>query len=467
VLVNAEEGGKTGSGAYVTTLFERMSYGVYFTGQNIFYNLLGMYILIYFTDIEIAVSAVAVLLLVVKIWDAVNDPIFGALVDKLKFKSGKFLPWLRISLVLIPATTILMFAMSPEMSSGLKIAWAAIAYMLWDTAYTFCDVPIYGVVTIMTNRLDERTSLMSTGRIFAGVGVILASAIPPILHSAMDSWLWPVAIMSAVGFLTMIPACVTVKERARSNTDGKDVSIKDMLLCVRNNKYMLIFFSSFLMLASVSIAGALGVHIARYILGSESYSAILALAGFAPSAVFAVLMPKIIRKVDKYKLYAGGLAFFIVASVIACFVPYNNLAMYFVMFALRALPSGIVSLLQFMFTPDCVEYGKYKTGIDASGITFSVQTFSAKITGAISTALAALALTVIGFVEGENAAQNAAFPEKLYLATLIIPAIGAAVALVILRFYKLRDKDVQVLSDCNAGLISKEDAERLLEGRNI
>jgi Na+/melibiose symporter-like transporter len=65
-----------------------MSYGVYFAGQNIFYNLPGMYILVYFTDMRIAASTAAVLLLVVKIWDAVNDPVFGALVDKLRFKSG-------------------------------------------------------------------------------------------------------------------------------------------------------------------------------------------------------------------------------------------------------------------------------------------------------------------------------------------------------------------------------------------
>ncbi|MDR2749757.1 MAG: glycoside-pentoside-hexuronide (GPH):cation symporter [Clostridiales bacterium] len=458
---------KIGSGAYATTLSERMSYGVYFTGQNIFYNLLGMYILVYFTDIKIAASTVAVLLLVVKIWDAVNDPIFGALVDKLKFKSGKFLPWLRVSLFMIPATTILMFAMTPEMPSGLKIAWAAIAYILWDTAYTFCDAPIYGIVTIMTNRLDERTSLMSTGRIFAGLGVILVSALPPVLHNAMNNWLWPIVIMSAMGLLTMIPACVNVKERSRGNADNKEFGLKEMFLCVRDNKYMLIFFSSILALSSVGIAGALGVHIARYILGSESYSAILALAGFAPSAIFAIFMPKLIRKVDKFKIYSAGLAFFVVTSAISCFVPYNNLALFFVMFALRALPSGIISLLKYMFTPDCVEYGKYKSGIDVSGITFSVQTFSAKITGAISTALAAVALTLIGFMEGENVAQAAEFPEKLYLATLIVPAIGAVAALLILHFYRLRDKDVQVLSDCNAGLITKQDAERLLEGRNI
>ena len=145
----------TETGTKMVTGKESFSYGLYFLGQNIFYMLIYMYMNTYFTDVGISAVAVAGLALVVKVWDAVNDPIFGGLIDKVKFKKGKFVPWLRISLVGIPLATILMFAIPTSLSMGVKIAWAGIAYVLWDTAYTICDVPIFGLVTTIAATMAQ------------------------------------------------------------------------------------------------------------------------------------------------------------------------------------------------------------------------------------------------------------------------------------------------------------------------
>lgn len=86
----------------------------------------------------------AAVMLAVKIWDAVNDAIFGCIFDKVHFKNGqKFIPWLRISLLAIPITTVLLFFIPKNNGSNemLQLAWFAIAYVLWDTAYTFAMCP--------------------------------------------------------------------------------------------------------------------------------------------------------------------------------------------------------------------------------------------------------------------------------------------------------------------------------------
>jgi len=125
---------------------EKISYGLYFMGQNVFYGLVG-YMTTYFTDIGITAALVAIVALITKVWDAINDPIFGMIMDKVNFKKGKFLPWLRISVIAIPVATILLFIIPTGISMTAKIIWATLAYMLWDTAYTLCDVPIFGIVT--------------------------------------------------------------------------------------------------------------------------------------------------------------------------------------------------------------------------------------------------------------------------------------------------------------------------------
>ena len=160
--------------AYMTTLGERTSYGLYFTGQNIFYMLVTTYLVTYLMFLGIDLSKTATIMLIVKVWDALNDALFGAVFDKVHFKSGrKCLPWLRISAAFIPVTTILLFIIPQGAPEAVKLAWFAIAYLLWDTAYTFCDVPIFTMVTTMTDRLDERNSLMARGRIFPAAAWLL------------------------------------------------------------------------------------------------------------------------------------------------------------------------------------------------------------------------------------------------------------------------------------------------------
>jgi Na+/melibiose symporter-like transporter len=106
----------------------------------------------------------AIVALITKVWDAINDPIFGMIMDNVNFKKGKFLPWLRISVIAIPVATILLFTIPTGIPMMAKIIWATLAYMLWDTAYTLCDVPIFGIVTTMTIDQKERISLNSIGR---------------------------------------------------------------------------------------------------------------------------------------------------------------------------------------------------------------------------------------------------------------------------------------------------------------
>jgi len=142
---------------------EKISYGLYFMGQNVFYGLIG-YMTTYFTDIGITAALVAIVALITKVWDAINDPIFGMIMDKVNFKKGKFLPWLQISVIAIPVATILLFTIPTGIPMMAKIIWATLAYMLWDTAYTLCDVPIFGIVTTMTTDQKERISLNSIGK---------------------------------------------------------------------------------------------------------------------------------------------------------------------------------------------------------------------------------------------------------------------------------------------------------------
>ena len=164
----------------------------------------------------------------------------------------------------------------------------------------------------------------------------------------------------------------------------------------------------------------------------------------------------------------------VVLGVAMWLIGYESTTKFFIINTLRSIPISTMGVMLFMFTPDCAEYGKYKTGTDAKGITFAIQTFMVKLTGAISSALSVflLGLKSVGWVnvEAENFEQLAEMgvtqtPEALdafWLIYALIPSIGYLVSYIIWRFYNLNDKDVQVMAECNAGKITKAQAEERL-----
>ena len=160
-----------------------------------------------------------------------------------------------------------------------------------------------------------------------------------------------------------------------------------------------------------------------------------------------------------------------VLSVIAYFVG-PILVPQIVIIVLRGVSLGIMSVLQFMFTPDCAEYGQYKTGIEAKGITFAVQTFTQKLNSAVSSSLGVAILGIFGWVsvEAENFAQLEALnvtqtPQALgalWAVFALIPAIGGIAAVIVWSFYRLPSKDVALMAKYNNGEITKEECDRAL-----
>ena len=185
-----------------------------------------------------------------------------------------------------------------------------------------------------------------------------------------------------------------------------------------------------------------------------------------------MLMPMILKKFDKFKVLFWSNIINIILGFVIYFIGYEQRMTFIVMTCVRAVPMCLVGVLAFMFTPDCAEYGQYKSGISAKGITFAIQTFSVKITGAVSSSLALALLGLFSWitVEAENfeelaalgVTQPASALKGLWIVYALVPVIGMVISTFFYLGYKLNDKDVQIMSKCNAGEISREEAEKML-----
>ena len=461
---------------YTTRLGERVSYWTYFVGQNIFYNVVTTFMATYLMMNGIDLGKIAVVTLIVKIWDAVNDPMFGIIFDKIKFKNKqKCMPWIRISVGLVPITTVLLFIIPSGMVQTGKLIWFMVAYLLWDSSYTVCDVPIYSMVTTMTDNINERNTLMSIGRLFSSAGMGISGLLCTVLVSEKVglSFSPTVILLSVIGLLFMIPLCFTGKERNYHDKPEEEAfSIKRMLTYLVHNKYLLIYYLGYLFANGLMTNNALALFVSYYLFGSANFNIIIVILGVVPSVLASLLIPVITKKFDKFKL------FYICNTVAAAlgfamyFIGWQDKTLFIVLTVIRSLFTSVTGTLGFMFTPDCAEYGQYKTGVDAKGITFSIQTFTTKIAAAVASSLGLAILTFFDWtkIEAESFAdieklhivQSSTALNGLWVTYILVPSIGLMITSGIYLLYKLRDKEVQVMARCNAGEITREEAESLL-----
>ena len=421
-------------------------------------------------------AKIALVLLVVKVWDAINDPLFGFLFDKIKFKNGqKSLPWLRFSVTLMPIVTIAVFSIPGFLDETGKLVWFGLTYILWDSVYTLTDAPAYAMLNTMTDNLQERTELLSINRIYSGIGQGIAGMLLTVLisESVGLSATWSIVLLSILSTGAMIPLCVNCKER-NYNPDAQEenFTFRQMWNYLKNNKYLLLYYGGYCAMDALKTSAAVGLFASFYLFGSATFNMILGMIAMVPGFIAAAIAPKLVQRFDKMKTLMVCNLINVILGFAIFFCGWENQLLVIILTVLRAAPASIQGVLAFMLTPDCAEYGRYKSGVSATGITFAIQTFSVKITAAISSALALFMLGMFNWVsveasdfaalEAMGVTQTPEALSGLWIVYALIPTIGLAIAGIFYLFYKLTDKDVQIMSKCNAGEITREEAEKLL-----
>ena len=442
---------------YQTSSFERASYQFYFVGQLISYGIMTGFLNLFMTESGVPAFVISGILIIAKVWDAINDPLFGVVVDKSRLKGGKYLPWVKISTVLIAVTTVLVFVMPQTFGVTAKAAWCLVAYVLWDLAYTMCDVPIFALATTMTDNLKERDSMYVLKGFFTYVGALVVLVALPLMYPKIG-WGMSAIVLSGIGMAFMLPVGFTAKER-HNPVSEKEPTIKELFAYLLNNKPLLIYNGAMIVACLTATGGTVTNYVAIYCLGGEQWISYLSLMMSLPMFISIIAVRLLIKKVDKFTLFIGANAISVIFNVIMFFVGYGNVMTVSILLILKSLITSGSGVLSVMFTADCAEYGHFKTGRRAQGMAFSVQTFTAKVTGALSGSIGMFILGLVGFVEGSGALQSPQTIQWIWRMWTIIPIISTIAAILMLVFgYKLPTEDATLMAKCNAGEISREEA---------
>ncbi len=423
---------------FVTNRLERLAYGGYFMGQNLIYFLVYQFLMLFYTDVVgITAGAVGTMFLIARIFDAVNDPIMGIIVDKTNLEGGKFIPWIKLVIFLMPLTTVILFI---KVGGGgiNSLIYAYITYLIWGIIYTISDVPIFALATVMTHNSNERVTLISIGRIGAGLGSVIISLFFMTLLSKI-AWTGTVLLLATLALLSMLP--LRYLGRERYVYQQKEVlSLKKIFSFVLNNKYLLIFYGAIIM-ASLTNTSTVSInYFAIYNLENESYISTLTIANMIPMLLVPFVLPPLIKRYGKKKIFIMAFIVAILSSLVFYLIGYSNI----VWVHLFTIIKGIAQVPTFMiglFTVDCIEYGTYTTNERAEGISFSLQTFTAKLSAAVAGAISGFVLERVGYEAG--VIQTPQTLNGIWNMYVLYPIFGAVIAIIIMwRYYDLTEKQV-------------------------
>lgn len=444
---------------YETSRQERLSYYTFFTGQNIIFMFVTIFLSMYYTSVlGLSAGAVGLIFLVARVWDAVNDPMLSILVERSRFKGGKFKPWINAIAWAAPLATILVFAFGDQIAQlpmGIRIAYAGITYILWGMLYTISDAPAYAMGTVMTINKSERNTIYSYVRFGGFAGMVIAMVGAPMLVEKLGGrWMMSAIIMSVIAMVLMM-TIRGVKER--HVVDQAVPSLRQILFAVSGNKYLLRFLVSYVFIGGANFAFTLMPFIARDVFHDASLTSLLLFSIIGPAMLASPLVPISIKYVGKIATFAGATIILCVLSLITWLVGYQSLEVFIVLNMLKAVALGVTLIMPNILIADCIEYNYKTCGQRLEAIAFATQTFSNKATTAVGGAVAMGYLALVGFVQSTGGVviqQPQQVIDGMWDVLNLGHAIGAAIGLVIfLLGYKITDS---LLANLNQSSISSE-----------
>ncbi len=425
-------------------------------GKDIVYMLVSSYLLYYYNAVLGVSSAfIGSVLMLARVFDALNDPIMGIIVAKTKTKYGRFRPWIFAGTVLNAVTIYALFATPEGMAdSGMRI-WLAVFYLLWGITYTMMDIPFWSLIPAVTEPGEQREALSSLTRSFSGIGdaipTVLTMIVVPILSGSSViadyrigfKW-W--ALIIAVFFVISELVCV-LNVPEKNNVEMESPGIKEMFVSLfKNDQALTVVAAVILVYTALNIVGNLILYFFQFDVGdTDAYSAFVAVC-FLIQVIAMACVPMIRKKVEKLKLFFIGILVQIIGFVVLLFMALTGIY-HSSGWILLAVPGslvyagyGILNVLLTVFLSDSVDYGEAKNGSRDESVIFSMQTFTVKLAAGMAVFIAGLAIDLVGINPDAMSQTGSALMGLRMFMTIPSVILLALSALVFKKFYKLDDE---------------------------
>lgn len=439
----------------------RLFFGLGTIGRDMHYTFESQALIIFLTyslDLPLWVFAAASMILtVMRVFDAFNDPITGFVIDNIRSPWGKFKPAILVGGVMSAIFLVVLFAGIGEGVVFLIVF--GLAYFLWDVAYGINDIGYWTLLPALSSDQREREKTGAFARICANIGMyIVMLTYEPLICRALDNaraaWLWGAVIIAVIYLLGLLFPLLGVKEKRTALEKQESTTMKQMFQALlKNDQLLWIALAMGLFMVGYNTTAGFAIPYMEYVFGNRGmYIVLLVVVGVSQLGTLMVYS-KVAAKMNRRKLYTLG-TILVIAGYAIFFVAEISIVLIVVGAVLVFVGQAFIQALMLMFLADTIEYGQWKLGKRNESITFSVQPFINKIGGALSTGMISFSLIFSGIKIDGGTAEAIDSSGKLIIkiAMFVIPLIMIVAGYIIyMKKYKINEEFyAQMLKDIEA-----------------
>ena len=433
---------------YKTTWREKIGYGVGAIGLDLSYGLFYSYLSYYLSSVlGLKEAFLLILTPLARIWDGINDPIMGTIVDSTKTKMGKYRPWIIIGAASNAVVLSLLFTSFGMQGTKLYI-YIAVMYILWGMTNTMADIPYWSMVPSFTNDPKDRNMIATVARTFSGFGqgviTVLTPIVLPLLASDMDKvtekgysasgfsrW----AIICGILLIAFAFICVISTKERNVVYNKEKFSFKKMFKVIASNDQLLVF----MLFAMISNAGwYLTSGTAAYyftdVLGEPKSQSLFSMIGAVGSVIGLLVIPVLGKKFSNRTIYQISLLMAIIGYVLMfIFGPILKITIVLdICYIIASIGIGSMFVAQTIFLADIVDYGEFKNGNRYESITFSMKGFLQKMAYTIQTIFLFGGLGIMGYNKQiSNGVINSATKSAIGILCFGVPPILLIISLIV------------------------------------
>ncbi|MDY2727874.1 MAG: MFS transporter [Candidatus Onthovivens sp.] len=366
-------------------------------------------------------AVITVVVIILRIWDGINDPIMGFIIEKCHFKSGKYRPWIFIGALLNSIVVICMFWILPQ--GWAYVACFSIFYFLWDFTYTINDIAFWSVLPSLSNDEKVRANLTTLLSIFVSIGTFAVGGIVPMVASGQQEITYKVTaiVTSVLFFLSQFILVIFMKEKKVDKEVEKNdekIKFKDIFgVLIKNDQLRVSIIAILLYYTGSSILVASGLNYFYFNFGYEkggSYQLYFTIVYAAATLIAQCLYPLLISKLKMKRM-----KIFTISSIVTvlsyvglfCFVFFPNYEKYFIVLCVFAFfaffGQTLMSLILYIMIQDTIDYNEFKFGERRESSIFSLRAFTAKIASSLQQLILYVSLVSASLFEISNQIANA------------------------------------------------------------
>jgi GPH family glycoside/pentoside/hexuronide:cation symporter len=429
---------------------EKVGYALGDTASNFFWKTWEFFLLIFYTDVfGLSPATAGAMFALTRIWDAVNDPLMGALADRTRTRWGRFRPWLLWMALPLGLMGVLTYT-TPGWSPGAKLVYAYVTYTAMTMAYTAINIPYSALMGVMTSDPQERAKLSSVRFIGGFSGGIAVVAATPWLVATLGAgdpgrgWPLTMAVWGGLAAVLFAVCFATTRERIAPVAQQESNLGRELRGLVTNGPWMVMFLLGLVTLTSFVMRGQTTAYFFKYYVGREAATGLfLSTAMLANVAGIAVTPLAISLFGGKRRLFMALMAVSGVLTMGFYFVPRDSVPIIVGLNLVIAFVQGPNAPLIWAMYADTADYGEWKTGRRTTGLVFAAATMAQKGGGAAAGMISGLLLTTFGYVA--NATQTPRALEGIVLMMTVIPGALCLLAAATMLFYRLDEARMKTI----------------------